>query len=376
MSLCAFALVASEFLPVSLLTPLAHDLALTEGQAGQAISVSGIFAVITSLSISSLVGQQDRKLIILLLTGLMVASGVVVAVAPTYSLLMIGRAMLGVAIGGCWSMSTAILMRVVPARVVPKALAMVQGGSALATAVAAPLGSFLGGLVGWRWAFFSVVPLAAIALGWQAMTLPSMPGGRSNGSAVRVVRRMGETKLAFGMSAVALHFMGQFALYTYLRPFLETVTHVDVTTLSLVLLAIGVAGLVGTMLVGAALKRSLHAALILFPLAMAWIALALVAWGNSLATVALLLAAWGFVSTAAPVAWFTWLSKTLPNDAEAGGGLMVATIQLAITAGASIGGHLFDRSGYQTAFHASAGMLLFATLLAAMASRSRRLAPA
>ena len=49
MSLCAFALVASEFLPVSLLTPIATDLNLSEGQAGQAISISGFFAVITSL---------------------------------------------------------------------------------------------------------------------------------------------------------------------------------------------------------------------------------------------------------------------------------------------------------------------------------------
>src|SRR3954468_10218718 len=65
MSLCVFVLIASEFLPVSLLTPMARDLSLSEGQAGQAIAVSGIFAVITSLCITALVGTHDRKHVLL-----------------------------------------------------------------------------------------------------------------------------------------------------------------------------------------------------------------------------------------------------------------------------------------------------------------------
>ena len=44
MSLCVFVLIASEFMPVSLLSPIAHDLGLSEGLAGQAISVSGVLA--------------------------------------------------------------------------------------------------------------------------------------------------------------------------------------------------------------------------------------------------------------------------------------------------------------------------------------------
>ena len=56
------------------------------------------------------------------------------------------------------------------------------------------------------------------------------------------------------------------------------------------------------------------------------------------------------MGTAAPVAWGVWLSKTLPHDAEAGGGLMVATIQLAITLGAGVGGALFDAVGWWATF--------------------------
>ena len=76
------------------------------------------------------------------------------------------------------------------------------------------------------------------------------------------------------------------------------------------------------------------------------------------------------VGTPAPVAWNTWLTRTLPEDAEAGGGLMVAAIQLAITLGATVGGFLFDMNGYRSTFTASAAMLVAAGALAFAAKRA------
>lgn len=370
MSLCAFALVASEFLPVSLLTPIATDLSLSEGQAGQAIGISGFFAVIASLFLSTLTRGLDRKAVLLSMTALLVVSGVMVAFAPNYPLLMLGRAVLGIAIGGSWSMSTAVMMRIAPESVVPKAIAMVQSGTALATAVAAPLGSFLGGLIGWRGAFLCVVPLAALALCWQAFTLPRMPSERRAGSATDVFRLLGRAKVSYGMAAVALLFMGQFALFTYLRPFLESVTRVDVPGLSMLLLIIGVSGLAGTLLIGALLAKHLYRVLMVIPLLMAGIAVALMACGQSFGMTAVLLGAWGLISTCAPVGWFTWLTRTLPRDAEAGGGLMVAVIQLAITLGATAGGWLYDGVGYSATFIASGVLLLIAAVLAWKVSRT------
>ncbi|OTP72233.1 putative transcriptional regulator [Caballeronia sordidicola] len=95
MSLCVFALIASEFMPVSLLTPMANDLHVTEGMAGQGIAISGAFAVLTSLSISALAGSMNRKIMLLGLTALMAVSGVVIALAPNYLTYMAGRALIG-----------------------------------------------------------------------------------------------------------------------------------------------------------------------------------------------------------------------------------------------------------------------------------------
>ncbi|MGP4669617.1 MFS transporter [Agrobacterium pusense] len=369
MSLCVFTLIASEFMPVSLLTPIASDLGVTEGQAGQAIAISGAFAVLTSLFISSLAGHLDRKVLLLALTGVMAISGTIVAIAPNYEILMIGRALIGVVIGGFWSMSAATAMRLVPANSVPRALAIFNGGNALATVIAPPLGAFLGSIIGWRGAFFCVVPVAVIVFVWQIFSLPSMKSERQpdSASAFGLLKR---PLVAFGMAAVGVFFMGQFALFTYVRPFLETVTRVDVSTLSLVLLGIGIAGVVGTSLIGNFLKNSLYRTLIVIPVAMAAIALMLIATGHSLPATAVALGIWGMIGTAAPVGWWTWLSRSLPQDAEAGGGLMVAVIQLAITLGAVVGGFLFDFSGYQTTFAASAVLLLIGAFLTVRAAKA------
>jgi predicted MFS family arabinose efflux permease len=368
MALGAFALVASEFMPVSLLTPVAADLHITEGQAGQAISVSGAFALVTSLFIAPVAGKLDRKLLLAAMTLMMIVSGTVAAFAPNYTVFMIGRAFIGVAIGGFWSMSAAIAMRLVPLHKVPRALAIVNGGNALATVVAAPLGSFLGGIVGWRGAFFAVVPVAAIALAWKLFSLPALKAeqGASPGDAFRLFKR---PAVALGMLAVALFFMGQFALFTYLRPFLESETGVGVSTLSLLLLVVGVAGFIGTSVIGSFMD-SMYRMLITIPLTMAVLGLALIGFGSSLPVTAVLLAVWGLVATSAPVAWWTWLARSLPQDAEAGGGLMVAVVQLAIASGATFGGILFDASGWRATFGMSAAVLAVAAAVAWLAARA------
>lgn len=369
MSLAAFALVASEFMPVSLLTPIATDLQITEGQAGQSISVSGLFALLTSLVIASMAARVDRKRLLLSLTLLMLVSGTLVAFAPNYTLFMAGRALIGVAIGGFWALSAATAMRLVPDDQVPRALAIVNGGNALATVIAAPLGSFLGALIGWRGAFFCIVPVAAVAAAWLLLSLPAMRTELSAGSG-NAFRLMKRAPVALGMVAASAFFMGQFMLFTYLRPFLETVTHVSVSMLSLMLLVLGVAGFAGTVLIEVFLKNGLYRTLIAIPMLMAVIALALAAFGGSAATTTVLLGFWGLVATAAPVGWWTWLTRTLPDDAEAGGGLMVAIIQLAIATGATVGGFVFDLSGYRATFELSAAVLAVAAVLAFLASHT------
>jgi predicted MFS family arabinose efflux permease len=380
LSFGAFALVASEFMPVSLLTPMATDLQVTEGMVGQGIAISGLFAVLTSLSITTLTGSLNRKTLLIGLAALMGVSGALIALAPGYLPFMIGRAFIGVVIGGFWSMSAATAMRLVPASRVPRALAIVNGGNALATVLAAPIGSYLGSIIGWRGAFFCLVPVSIICLAWLWFSLPSLAApGRSAGNRPAGIRDIftiftafRDRTVAWGMAACGSFFMGQFILFTYVRPFLETVTRIDVTAISLVLLVLGVTGFAGTALIGRFLGPGLYRTLIAIPAVMALIAAALIPFGAWFAAVVILLGLWGLLGTSAPVGWWSWVAKAMPHNAEQGGGLMVAVVQTCIALGSTLGGLLFDSIGYQATFLASAAVLLLASLLAVATSRAGR----
>lgn len=369
MTLCVFVLIASEFMPVSLLTLIASDLHVTEGLAGQGIAISGALAVLTSLFISRIAGDLNRKYLLLGLTVLMAISGIVIAIAPNYPVYMLGRVMIGVVIGGFWSMSAATAIRLVPRHQVPRALAIFNGGNALATVVAAPLGSYLGATVGWRGAFLCLVPLAIAAFIWQCISLPSMENDKKQKPQGSVLRLFRVSIVPVGLLACGLFFMGQFALFTYVRPFLETVTNVASSGLSLILLAIGVAGFVGTMGISTFLNARFYQTLIMIPLLMAAIAGTLLLVGHSIWAVAVLLSLWGLLATAAPTGWWTWIARVLPGDAEAGGGLMVAVIQLSIAFGSTAGGLVFDSLGWRSAFGLSGLLLLSAVAVTFVTSR-------
>lgn len=370
LSLLSFLLVGLEFMPVSLLTPIAGDLGVSEGQAGLAIAVSGAFAVATSLFGNVALGRLDRKLLTLLYTVALVASSLAVALAPNFAVFLFGRALVGIAIGGFWSLSTAILARLATSADLPKAIAILQGGTALAIVIAAPLGSFLGGLIGWRGTFLATVPVAIAALIWQLAVLPPLPPTESV-SVASMVKLLRRPIFAIGTAATTLVFIGQNAVSIYFRPFLESVTGLNVNGLSTTLLGLGLGGLAGTSLVGFVLKRHLMAVLAGIPVVLVVLALLLVAFGPFISPTAVLLVLWGLFATPIPVAWGTWMARVIPDDLEAGGGLQVALVQLAIAGGALFGGILFDAVGWWSTFLFGAALLTASALLTLAVRPSR-----
>lgn len=369
MTLCVFVLIASEFMPVSLLTPIAADLRVSEGLAGQGIAISGALAVLTSLSLSTLAGNLNRKYLLLGMTALMALSATMVALSPSYLIYMTGRALIGIAIGGFWSMSAATALRLVPRRRVPHALAIFNGGNALATVIAAPLGSYLGAVMGWRGAFLCLVSVAIAAFIWQCFSLPAMAPDNNRRPGRSAFHLLSRPVVVVGLLACGLFFMGQFSLFTYVRPFLETVTRVDISALSLILLTIGIAGFIGTLVISHFLKRGLYSTLAAISSLMAVVAVTLILTGQHLWFVVPLLGFWGLMATAAPTGWWAWVARTLPDDAEAGGGLMVAAIQLSIALGSTLGGLAFDHTGWQSTFALSSGLLIVAAGLTILTSR-------
>ncbi|MGO4408003.1 MFS transporter [Bosea sp. RAF48] len=354
MALCVAMLIASEFMPVSLLTPMAEGLRATEGQTGQAISISGLFAVVASMVITTAAGTLNRKWVLVAMTAFMLVSLVLVAAAPNFAVLMLGRALLGICIGGFWALATAVIMRLVPESEVPRALALMYGGQAIAAAFAAPVGSYLGGLSGWRAVFWALTPIVAVNLVWHVIALPPLPA-RQPQDFRTMFGLLKRPYFLRGLIASMLSWGSAFTMFTYLRPFLEQVTGADVTTLSILLLVLGCAGFVGTWGSSRLLHGNVAPLLKLPALLMGGCTIGLLLLGGSVAAVGLFLAVWGAMNTAMPVIWMTWMSQNVDDAPEAAGSLMVAAIQASILLGAVVGGMLLD------------GLSIFATLLGSVA---------
>lgn len=362
MSLCVAMLIASEFMPVSLLTPMAEGLGASAGQTGQAISISGLFAVIASLLVTTVAGRMDRKSVMLAITGMMLASLVLVAIAPNFTTLIVGRALLGVCVGGFWALAAAVIIRLVPEGNVPRALAVMYGGQAIAAAFAAPVGSYLGGILGWREVFWALTPIVALNLAWLAVALPSLPaeGRQSFAALVLLLRRR---YFARGLVSATLTWGSAFTMFTYLRPFLEQITQVDVAQLSALLLALGCAGFIGTWAAGKFIGPGIAPLLKLPALVMGGCTVGLIVLGGSMAATGVLLVVWGAMNTAMSVIWMTWMSRNVADAPEAAGSLMVAGIQTAIMLGAVLGGALLEAWSIEATFTGSVLLALGALAL-------------
>ncbi len=361
MCLGVFGLVGAEFLPASLLTSMALDLGISEGLAGQAVTATAAMGVVASLSVAALTRSLDRRRVLLGFSALLVLSNLVVAVSTSVEILLVGRLMLGAALGGFWSLSTAVVMRLVPEASVPKALSIMVSGVSAATIFAAPVGSYVGDLFGWRAAFAGAAGLGLAVFAFQFATLPSLPArGRARfGMLVELISRR---RIALAMLAVLMVFGGHMSLFTYIRPFLETVTGIGITAIAGTLLVFGIANFIGNYLGSLLVARSLLMTLAVMPLTIAALAVMLATLGGNFVTDLALIALWGLAFGTVPVAWSAWVSRQAPDEAESAGGLLVAAINLAIALGAAIGGLILDLSGIQSLFLASGSVLVLAAI--------------
>lgn len=363
-------MITSELLPVSLLTPMANGLYVTEGMAGQTVAITALVAIFASLFITTLTKGVDRRLVVLGLSGLLVVSNLLAGLAPNYPIMLVGRALLGFGMGGFWAMSASLAMRLARPSDVARALSIVFGGVSVSLVIAAPAGSILETIIGWRGVFIVAAAIGVICIIWQAFVLPSMPAPRNGnhvGAVFAVLNRQG---VPAAMLSILLVFTAQMGILTYIRPLLESVAGFDVTGVSVTLLIFGIANFIGTSTSSVLLGASLKLCLALPPLVTAFALMAVLASGGNhhVATLAILL--WGFACGIFPVAWSTWVTRNLSDDAENAGGLQVAVIQLANTIGAAIGGFVFDTSGVTGPTILGIGLMFVTFVLVAAAVRS------
>lgn len=344
LTLGVFGLVTAEFLPASLLTTMAADLGVSDGAAGQTVTVTALVGALAAPTLPLLTQRLDRRRVMLALTLLLVLSNLLAVLAQSLTPLLVSRVMLGVALGGFWSMSGALTLRLVPATLFARAMSVILTGVSVATVCAAPLGAWMGGLWGWRSAFVAAGGLSLVTLAFQFATLPPLPPREKADLRVlgALLKRPG---VRTAMLAVLLIIPGHFAGFTYVRPLLEQVTRLPVASISAVLLGYGVAGFFGNFVGGWLAQRSERLAIVGGSALIALLAATILFAGRWPVAAAASVVLWGFAFGAFPVGFQTWTVRAAPDQAEGAGGLLVAAFQIAIASGAIVGGLLVDRVG-------------------------------
>ena len=357
MAATSFALVSAEFLPAGLLTPMARDLGISEGTAGQVVTATASIGAVTALFSNVLIGKLNRKAVLVGLSALAIGSNLLAALATDFWLLLLGRAGLGVALSGFWALSVAVVARLVGANATGRGMAIVTLGVSLATIAAPSMGALISDWIGWRAATGMTAGLAALAMLLQILSLPTLPATTSN-SLSDVFRLTKRRTVQLGMLAILLLMTGHFAGSVYVRPFLEQVTLLGTGPIALALLGFGIAAVIGNVAGGRLADANIRMALAVTGALMAFATFALVNWGAHSGIAFALVALWGLAFGMAPVVLPTNLSRGAGDALEAAGSLMVVSFQVAISIGAVFGGYIVDH-------HGASGPLIMTAVLAA-----------
>ncbi|HTV68252.1 MAG TPA: MFS transporter [Rhizobiaceae bacterium] len=360
----SFALISSELLPMAVLTPMAADLGVTEGAAGQAVTLTALFAGIAAPTVALIIGRMDRKLINLVLCALVVASNISVAFTSDYFVLLAARVLLGVAIGGFFALAGATVVRLVSMEDMGKGMSIVFMGLSAGLVVAPALSTLIGEAFGWRVAFMAAAGAGLLALLLQAACLPRVPAtnATSLSSLLGLLKRQ---PVRVGLVVGLLFFGGEVCGFTFMRPYLENDGGLDATSIAAVLLVLGLASLAGSAIAGVFADRMLREGFGATFLVLAIATIGLMTLGGSYSAVLVFAAAWGIAIGAGPVMTQTWMGRAAPDELEGVGGLFLAVIQLGVTLGAIAGGIAVDFFGTSAPLYVTAACALLATALIA-----------
>ncbi len=363
MALASFALVTTELLPVGLLPEIARGTGVTEGEAGLTITVTGTLAGFAAPLSIAFVGKMDRRRLLLILLILLAASNIIVATASEMIQLLVGRMLLGVAVGGFWTIAGTLGPRLREGAAGIRANAVILSGVSIGTVAGVPAGAIVGHFLGWRAGFGAAALLATATLAVLFALLPPIPSKESTG--LREIPEILRTPQAgVGLIASVLAFIGQFASYTYIAPFLSERAGVQGVTLSEVLLASGAAGFFGNVVGGWISGSSARASACIMALLLGCATLALEFSGQSAWLAIPLVIGWGFAFGMLPISTQSWMAKIAPDHLEGIQALFVGVTQWAIAGGALLGGVIVDRASIDAALLTSSAAA-FATLIIA-----------
>jgi predicted MFS family arabinose efflux permease len=354
--------ILTEALPAGVLPEMARDLSVSEAAAGQSLTIYAIATGVAAIPLSVTTSAWRRKRLLLLAVVTFAVANVVTAVSASYPLTMAFRLLAGVAAAAVWAELVGYARRLAPPHLQGRAIAVTMAGIPLALSLGIPVGTFLGGLFGWRLTFGLVALISALLLAWIAVSVPDAPGQKA-GQREPILAALRLPGVVAVLFVVAAYVLAHNVLYTYIATFLDEYEMGG--RRDIVLLVFGLASMVSIFVTGAVVDRRLRhltvGSTVLFIAAA--VMLALLAESDAVVYAAMVLwgLGWGGVAT---------LLQTAVTDAggDRGQALLVTTWNSFMAGGGAVGGLLLDGLGPRS-FPWSVLLLLAPVLLVVLAAR-------
>ncbi|TWD75069.1 putative MFS family arabinose efflux permease [Kribbella amoyensis] len=336
-----FTIVTAEILPIGLLPLIGDDFALTPGRTGWLMTIPGLVAAVAAPIVTVTTRRLDRRSMLAALLAVLALSDALAAAAEAYWLELAARVLVGLVIGGFWSIGAGLAVRLVPPHAVARATAMIFAAVPLGSVLGVPAGTLLGEAAGWRTAFATLGLLTLVSFGALLVLAPPLPPvDVTRLGVLRDVLRKRQTKQAMVVTAMIV--LAHFGTYTYVTPLLLDVTGVASEQVGVLLLVYGVAGFAGNALAGAGISRDLRATFVAACglLAVATVLLPIV--GRSTPLAVGLLVVWGLAYGAVPACSMSLFARVAPQAREAMTVVFTSTFQAMLSTGALLGGLVVD----------------------------------
>lgn len=339
LSMAAFITLLTEALPAGVLPEMARDLSVGEPAMGQAITVYAIATGLAAIPLSKATAAWRRKRLLLSAVGVFAVANTVTAISSSYPLTLVFRVLAGIAAAAVWAELVGYARRLAPPHLQGRAIAITLAGIPLALSLGIPLGTFLGGLIGWRPTFALVTLVALILLGWIGVAVPDAPGQRP-GNRQPILKALRLPGVAAVLLVTAAYVLAHNILYTYIAAFLTARGLSDAR--ESVLLVFGIASMASVFVTGALVDRRLRALTITATVLFMTASVVLITSAGSLVAVYAAMVLWG-------LGWggVATLLQTAVTDAggERGQALFVTVCNSSIAGGSAIGGILLGNFG-------------------------------
>jgi len=363
-ALGAFAVGTTEFVVIGLLPTIGADLGVDIATAGLLVTGYAIGIAVGGPILTFATRRMAKRTVLVALMAGFAVAHLVLAVAPTFEFLLLGRLVTASAHGAFFAVGAIVAAETAEPGHEGRAIGLMFTGLTVATVIGVPLGTFVGQMTSWRLPFVVVAGLALVAAVAIHLRVPKQ--ARREGIARSVQVNVGA--LALALATTVIGFGSQFVVFTFLAPFLEEVTGIPLGAISPLLVVFGLASAIGTTIGGRASDRwprtTLPVALALLASVLAGLGLA----GHVASAVIPLLFAWGVAGfILSPALQARVVSAAGPENTLASS-LNISAFNVGIATGSLVGTAVVAGGGLAATPFVAAGIAAFAILPAAFGS--------